>query len=61
MALDTDDLAPPPKPARIDLEVMSIEALTERIVSLEGEIAQIRDLIAKKRASRDAAAAFFKS
>lgn len=61
MALDTDDLAPPPKPARLDLDVMSVEALTERIASLEAEIAQIRDLIAKKRASRDAAAAFFKS
>ncbi|BCW90385.1 hypothetical protein sos41_35530 [Alphaproteobacteria bacterium SO-S41] len=61
MALDTDELAPPPKPARIDLEVMSVEALTERIASLETEIALIRDLIGKKKASRDAAAAFFKS
>ncbi len=61
MALDTDDLAPPPKPARLDLEVMSVEALTERIAALKVEIAEIEALISKKRASRDAAAALFKS
>lgn len=61
MALDTDDLAPPPKPARLDLEVMSVEALTERIAALKTEIAEIEALIARKRASRDAAAALFKS
>lgn len=61
MPLDTDDLAPPPKPARLDLEVMSVEALAERIAALEAEIVLIRELIAKKRASRDAAAALFKS
>ena len=61
MALDTDDLAPPPKPVRQDLDVMSIEALTERIGTLEAEIATIRELIEKKRRSRDAAAALFRS
>jgi uncharacterized small protein (DUF1192 family) len=61
MALDTDELAPPPKPVRLDLDVMSIEALAERITTLEAEIAQIRELIAAKRKSRDAAAALFRS
>ena len=61
MALDTDDLAPPPKPVRHDLDVMSIEAMTERIGTLEAEIAAIRELIDKKRRSRDAAAALFRS
>ena len=37
MALDTDDLAPPPKAPRLDLEVMSVEALTTRIGELEAE------------------------
>ena len=40
---------------------MSIEALTERIGTLEAEIATIRELIEKKRRSRDAAAALFRS
>lgn len=61
MALDTDDLAPPPRPVRHDLEIMSIEALGERIAALEAEIAAIRELIDKKRRSRDAAAALFRS
>ncbi len=61
MALDTDDIAPLPKPKQLDLENMSIEALTARIGELENEIAFIRALIEKKRASRDAASAFFKS
>lgn len=60
MAIDTDDLAPPPKPARLDLEVMSIEALEARIVSLDEEIAAIRALIESKRKSRSAADAIFK-
>lgn len=58
--MDTDDLAPPPKPQRLDLEILSIEALTERIATLESEIAQIRDLIAKKKNTRSAADALFK-
>lgn len=61
MALDTDDLAPPPRAPRPDLDVMSIEALGERIVELEAEIALMRALIDKKRASRSAADALFRS
>lgn len=60
MPLDTDDLAPRPKPVKLDLEMMSIEALTELIETLEGEIAQIRDLIARKKNTRSAADALFK-
>ena len=60
MAIDTDDLAPPPKPARLDLEIMSIEALTLRIGELESEIAAIRKLIATKQTSRGAADAIFR-
>lgn len=60
MPLDTDDLAPLPKPKMLELDVMSIEALTERIATLEGEIAHIRTLIEKKQKSRGAADALFK-
>ena len=60
MPLDTDDLAPPPKPVRLDLETMSVEALTGRIADLEAEIATIRALIESKQKSRNAADAFFK-
>lgn len=60
MPLDTDDLAPPPKPVRLDLETMSIEALSNRIADLEAEIAVIRALIESKQRSRSAADAIFK-
>jgi uncharacterized small protein (DUF1192 family) len=60
MPLDTDELAPPPKPVRLDLETMSIEALAGRIADLETEIATIRALIETKQRSRDAADAIFK-
>jgi len=60
MPPDTDDLAPPPKPVRLDLETMSIEALTGRIAELEAEIATIRALVDSKKKSRSAADAFFK-
>ena len=59
MALDTDDLAPPPKTPRLDLEVMSVEALAARIGELEAEIAVIRALIETKRKSRAAADSIF--
>lgn len=58
--MDTDDLAPPPKPQRLDLEILSIEALVERIATLEAEIAAIRVLIARKQNTRSAADALFK-
>ena len=60
MPLDTDDLAPPPKAPRLDLEVMSVEALRLRIGELEAEIATIRALVEAKQKSRSAADAIFK-
>lgn len=48
------------KPARPKFETMSIEALEERIVDLEAEIATIRDMIKSKQAARGAADSFFK-
>lgn len=59
MPLDTDDLAPPPKAARLDLDVMSIDALAQRIAELETEIATIRALIDSKKSSRAAADSIF--
>ncbi len=59
MPLDTDDLAPPPKPVRLDLEAMSVEALTMRVGELEAEIATIRALIDAKKKSRAAADSIF--
>lgn len=61
--LDTDDLAPPPKPANptLDLQTLSIADLEARIVELEREIVRVREVIAGKRAQRDLAEAFFKS
>lgn len=60
MPLDTDDLAPPPKPPRLDLDVMSIDALKLRISELESEIETIRTLIASKEKSRAAAHSIFR-
>lgn len=59
MPLDTDDLAPPPKVPRLDLEVMSVEALAARIGELEVEIAVIRTLIETKKRSRAVADSIF--
>lgn len=59
MPLDTDDLAPPPKAPRLDLEVLSVEALTQRIAELEAEIATVRALIEAKKKSRAAADSVF--
>ncbi|CCE01723.1 DUF1192 domain-containing protein [Bradyrhizobium sp. STM 3809] len=44
-----------------DLSMLSIEELTGRIALLRGEIERIEQMVAKKRASRDAAASIFKS
>ena len=46
---------------RLDLEIMSIEALAERIVELEAEIAEIREMIGNKEQARSSADSFFKS
>ncbi len=44
-----------------DLSLLSVDELGERIALLSGEIERLQAAIAKKRASRDAAAGFFKS
>jgi uncharacterized small protein (DUF1192 family) len=44
-----------------DLYLLSVEELTERIALLTGEIERLKEAMAKKRASRDAASSFFKS
>jgi uncharacterized small protein (DUF1192 family) len=44
-----------------DLSLLSVEELTERIALLTGEIARLQEAATKKRASKDAASAFFKT
>jgi uncharacterized small protein (DUF1192 family) len=59
--MDTDDLEPPKRPAgKPDLELMSIEQLTDYIGELEAEIGRAREAIAKKQTARGAADAVFK-
>lgn len=59
--MDTDDLEPQKKkPAKKDLDVLSIEALNDYIAEMEAEIARVRDAIAHKESARNAADAFFK-
>jgi len=61
--MDLDDL-PKKKPDMVigeNLEAISVAELEQRILLLESEIARIRADIAKKQASKAAAASFFKS
>jgi uncharacterized small protein (DUF1192 family) len=44
-----------------DLSLLSLEELNERIALLTAEIERLREAATKKRASKDAASAFFKS
>jgi len=44
-----------------DLYLLSVEELGERIELLTSEIERLKEAMTKKRASRDAAANFFKS
>jgi uncharacterized small protein (DUF1192 family) len=44
-----------------DLSLLSVEELTERIELLTSEIARLQEAATKKRASKDAANAFFKT
>lgn len=64
MVFDPDE-RPRPKASiaieAIPLDPLSIEDLEARIAAAEAEIERCRQAIAKKRASREAAAAFFKS
>ena len=66
--MDADDLEPRKRRsealaalAREDLSLLGIEELTERIAALEAEIARIRLLLDKKKDSRSAAEALFRS
>ncbi len=44
-----------------DLSLLSVEELNERIALLNSEIARLQEAATKKRASKDAASAFFKT
>ena len=44
-----------------DLALLSVEELTERIALLMTEVDRLKEAMTKKRASKDAANAFFKS
>ena len=44
-----------------DLYLLSVEELAERIALLTGEIERLKEAMAKKRSSKDAAASFFKT
>jgi uncharacterized small protein (DUF1192 family) len=56
-----DDFDPKPKkPAPVDLTMMSIEELSNRIGEFEIEIARMREAIKAKEAQRSTADALFK-
>ena len=44
-----------------DLSLLSLEELTERIALLNAEIERLQQAATRKRASKDAASAFFKT
>ena len=44
-----------------DLSLLSVEEMTERIALLMTEVDRLKEAMTKKRASKDAANAFFKS
>ena len=59
--MEDDDLAASKrKPARPDLDAMSIEALGEYIADLEAEIARAKAMIDKKEHARSTAAGVFR-
>jgi len=63
MPIDEDDRPRPKMMHQIgqDLSLLSLDDLNEHIAMLEAEIGRLKTEAAKKRASRDAAASFFKS
>ena len=63
MAIDDDDRPRKKVSHEIgqDLSLLSVEELAERVALLTGEIDRLREALAKKRASRDAANSVFKS
>ncbi len=61
MALNDDELEPRrPILAPRDLEIMSIESLRDYIGDLEGEIARVHEVIARKQIAREGAESFFR-
>ena len=65
MPIDPDELGPRIKTPEFalgqDLSAMSEHELTARISAMEIEIARCRDAIQARQATKNAAAAFFKS
>lgn len=65
MPIDPDELSPRIKTAEFalgqDLSAMSEPDLAARIAAMETEIARCRDAIKARQATKNAAAAFFKS
>lgn len=63
MPIDDDDRPRPKITHQLgqDLSLLSLDDLNERIAMLETEIERLKVEAVKKRASRDAAASFFKS
>ncbi|MDX1922205.1 MAG: DUF1192 domain-containing protein [Alphaproteobacteria bacterium] len=60
--MDLEDFEPrKQKPKPKDLSAISVGDLEEYIAMLEGEIARVREEIARKQSHKSAAAAFFKS
>ncbi|MEQ8557899.1 MAG: DUF1192 domain-containing protein [Henriciella sp.] len=51
----------PPKPAKLDLEQLSVDELKQRIEALKVDIAACEAEIEKKQAHKSAADDFFKS
>jgi uncharacterized small protein (DUF1192 family) len=65
MALDTDEIAPPPGRApdlvqAVDLDRLSVHELEARVLALKAEIVRVEAKIAAKQASQSAADAFFR-
>jgi len=59
--MDTDELEPrKAKPAPVDLETMSIEAIGDYIEGLQGEIERAKQAIARKQNAKSAADSFFR-
>jgi len=65
MAVDPDELSPRLKTPEFalgqDLSAFSAHELEARIAVMEGEIARCRQAIEARRATKNAAAAFFKA
>lgn len=58
-----EDLPRKPQPAALgeNLDLLSVSELEQRVTDLEQEIARVKAAISGKRASKDAADAFFRS